>query len=301
MRGIDISNWQAGINVKNLDVAFCIFKATEGLGYKDPFAKEFHSQCVKKGIPWGFYHFARENNPKDEAREFYNTCKDWIDFGLPVLDYETTNANNANWCDNFCKEFKRLSGVTPVLYISASRCSQYAGSWCAENCALWVAGYPYERTDWPGNGVAMPYNIAPWKSCIIWQFTSSLILSGFNGRLDGNIAYITKSDWAKLSGSKKQPSKEETEPKRTTKGKTDRDLAVEVINGVWKSGADRRKLLGNRYEGVQKVVNAILLEGDYTELAQDVIAGKYGNGQARRDKLGALYDQVQQRVNELMS
>ena len=41
LKGIDISRYQNGINISNLDIDFVIVKITEGVGYSDPNYKEF--------------------------------------------------------------------------------------------------------------------------------------------------------------------------------------------------------------------------------------------------------------------
>ena len=111
MRGIDISNWQVGLDISKLDIDFCIAKATEGIGYVDPSCDNFIQQCIEKNILWGFYHFARENNPEDEAEFFYENCKGYINHGIPVLDYETENYSNVEWCERFINHFHELSGI----------------------------------------------------------------------------------------------------------------------------------------------------------------------------------------------
>ena len=54
MRGIDISNWQSGINISKLDIDFCICKATEGLNFVDSTCNNFIQQCKDNNILWGF-------------------------------------------------------------------------------------------------------------------------------------------------------------------------------------------------------------------------------------------------------
>lgn len=124
------------------------------------------------------------------------------------------------------------------------------------------------------------------------------------------------------------------------KNKTDSDLAIEVIKGIYGSGDVRKNNLGTRYNTVQKLVNEYLetsgrenyiraaalyvLKGyagkdqirkdffgnDYNEVqnkvnwtittAKEVIKGKYGNGDTRRAALGEDYDLVQTQVNMLL-
>ena len=166
MRGIDISNWQAGLIPSNMNIEFCIAKATEGLGYTDPSCDAFIQNCIQNDIPWGFYHFARENEPEQEAEYFYNECVNYFGKGIPVLDYETTNYDNRDWCERFMNKLHELSGVWGMLYISASRCGEYENSWLPEKCGLWVAGYPWYNPDWTEQ--EMPYNIYPWSFAAIW-------------------------------------------------------------------------------------------------------------------------------------
>jgi GH25 family lysozyme M1 (1,4-beta-N-acetylmuramidase) len=296
MKGIDISNWQAGIVPSNMGVDFCICKATEGVGFTDAQFREFVENCKANGLLFGFYHFARENDAAREAEYFYNVVKDYIGQGIPVLDYETKNSSNKAWCEKFITRFHELSGVWCVLYISASRCSQYKGSWIAEKCGLWVAGYPTPATGW--TNAEMPYNIAPWSFAAIWQFTSSLKLSGWGGSLDGNIAYMDASAWKKYAGASGGSS--------GSTGKSVDELAREVINGKWGNGNARKSALqkaGYDYDAVQKRVNELLAPKSVEELAQEVIAGKWGNGTTRKNALegaGYDYDAVQARVNELV-
>lgn len=294
MRGIDISNWQAGITPSNLDIEFCICKATEGLGYVDPHCDEFVSDCRNNGILWGFYHFARENEPEDEARFFYDQCTGYIGHGIPVLDYETSNYDNREWCERFMAEFHGLSGVWPLLYVSASRCGEYENSWIPNECGLWVAGYPWDMDSYDQAG-NMPYNIYPWPFAAIWQFTSGLYLPGYDDRLDGDIAYMNADAWMKYAGSS-QPAPQPT-PTPTPTKPTD-DLVREVLAGVYGDGEQRKLALNGRYDEVQNRINELY------QIADEVIAGDWGNGWNREQALngaGYPYDIVQGIVNILLS
>ena len=291
LKGIDISNWQAGLTPSNLDVDFCIAKATEGIGYTDPNCDTFVQNCIDNNILFGFYHFARENDPVSEADYFVQETRNYFGHGIPVLDYETENFNNCVWCEQFMVHVHELTGIWPVLYISASRCSQYNGSWLPLTCGLWVAGYPAAFTDWYAGD--MPYDISPWEFCAIWQFTSSLNLSGWSGNLDGNLAYMDSEAWMKYASADSA-----TPSIPPTVEKSDDNLACETILGEYGTGADRQRLLGARYEAVQSRVNA------YYDRARECIRGDWGNGWNRVTALsGAGYnaDIVQRIVNELMS
>lgn len=69
-------------------IDFCIVKATEGFRYVDPCCDGFVQQCKRKGILYGFYHFARNNDPEQEAAFFWEHTKGYVREGIPVLDIE---------------------------------------------------------------------------------------------------------------------------------------------------------------------------------------------------------------------
>ena len=76
------------------------------------------------------------------------------------------------------------------------------------------------------------------------------------------------------------------------------ELAVDVMDGKYGVGNERKQRLGSRYDEVQGLINHIASASVET-LAKEVIAGKYGNGEQRRKVLGARYDEVQARVNQI--
>lgn len=85
-------------------------------------------------------------------------------------------------------------------------------------------------------------------------------------------------------------------------------LAKEVIAGKWGHGEERKQLLGNRYESVQKRVNELTSgkkkkkpKKGVERLAKEVIDGKHGHGEARKKSLGPQYAAVQKRVNQILS
>lgn len=293
MHGIDVSNWQSGLIPSNLSIDFCIAKATEGIGYTDPCCDGFIQNCLENDILWGFYHFARENDPIEEANYFVQETRNYFGNGVPVLDYETANWNNREWCELFMSKVHELTGVWPMLYISAYMVPEFNDSWIPQTCGLWLAGYPYPAESWTNDN--MPYSIGEWEFCAIWQFTSSLQLSGYSGNLDGNIAYMDADAWHKYAGSNTTQPTPQPIPQPT---KSIDDLAVETILGEYGTGEQRQKMLGDKYAEVQERVN------QYYNRARECIRGDWGNGWNRTNALtGAGYnaDIVQRIVNELMS
>ena len=304
LKGIDISNWQTGINLSGLDINFMICKATEGMNFTDKQCDGFITQAKNKGIPWGFYHFARENSAAREAEFFYNQSKGYIGKGIPILDYEVwgKNSNDVTWCEQFIQRFHDLTGIWCMIYISASHCRDFAGSWIPDKCGLWLAGYPKAYTSWPNDKV--PYSITPWKIVAIWQFSDKLRITGYNGNLDGDFAYMDAKAWIKYAGA----SGSSTDTPVSTPPMPDYEqLATEVINGKWGNGNDRKSALDSKYgsgtyDTVQKIVNARLSAPDYEKLATEVINGKWGNGWNRMNALNTTYgigtyEKVQEIVN----
>lgn len=90
-------------------------------------------------------------------------------------------------------------------------------------------------------------------------------------------------------------------------------IAKEVINGQWGTGATRKAALttaGYNYSAVQKKVNELLTKKivvprkTVDQIAREVIAGKWSSGIVRRlwlIKDGYNPDEVQKRVNQILS
>ena len=78
LKGIDISNWQAGFDISAAQPGFVVAKATEGTTYVDRYCDGFIQDCIKHDIPFGFYHFARFNDAATEAKFFYENTRGYI-------------------------------------------------------------------------------------------------------------------------------------------------------------------------------------------------------------------------------
>ena len=288
MKGIDISNWQAGEQPSAYDIDFCICKATEGNNFVDGFCDGFIQDCIENDILFGYYHFASSNYPEEEAKFFWNNTLGYAGKGIPVLDYEVWGRNDdVSWCERFMNKYHEISGVWPILYISASRCGAFENSFIPQKCGLWVAGYPMEYTEFISEDTNLPYNIYPWSFAAIWQFTSSLW-----GKFDGDIAYMDKVAWMKYAGAKKESFDEKPIEKTVD------DLAMEVILGEYGTGKDRKKALGKRYDEVQKRINQLY------KIANEVLKGKWGVNEDRKkrlEKAGYPYETIQRIVNDILS
>lgn len=274
LKGIDISNWQRGIDLSKVEADFIIAKATEGVGYVDPCCDGFIQQALKLKKLIGFYHFARpENDAIKEAEFFYNNTKGYFKKGIPVLDWEAERISDTAWAKRWLDKVYALSGVRPMIYMSESVVNAYDWSSVAKDYGLWVAKYADNAIDKNysmANAGTKP-SVRYWDFYAMWQWTSSGKLDGYSGNLDCNIFYGDKNAWNKYAGTttktttdktiEKTANKTTNTTKKTTSKKSIETIAKEVIKGKWGNGWNRKTALeaaGYDYDKVQAQVNKIM-------------------------------------------
>lgn len=295
MKFIDISNWQAGLNVasvvKNGGLGAVIVKATEGVGFVDKSCDGFVQQCISNGIRFGFYHFARNNDAAAEAEFFRKNTTGYEGKGIPVLDWE--DGQSIAWVNKFVERYHELTGVWPWVYGNAWRFNQGTVN---TNCGRWVAGYPSNGITDINYGLNndCAYKVNNGLVCA-WQFSSSVRISGYSGNLDGDVFYGDATAWDKYAGG--SPASGGSGGSTTTPSGSVLSLAVGVMQGKYGNGTARKQALGSRYDEVQDFINHISTASAQT-LAQQVLAGKYGNGDTRKTVLGSRYNEVQAIVNQ---
>lgn len=204
MNGIDISNWQKGIDLAKVKSEFVIVKATEGINFKDPYFKGFIDKAIQLKRKVGFYHFARpENNSAiTEANYFCKYVEDYIGKGIPILDWESKGKADVAWAKKWLDEVYAVTGVKPMIYMSESVVNAYDWSAVAKaGYPLWVAKYRDNTADYNydmTNAGSKP-SVKHWSSYVMWQWTSSGRLDGYSGNLDCNVFYGSGADWDKLA------------------------------------------------------------------------------------------------------
>lgn len=281
MNGIDISSWQAGINLEAVPADFVIIKATQGTSYVNPDCDRAYQQAKKAGRLLGVYHYAEGADAAAEADYFLNNIEGYLKEAILFLDWESgANAkfgiNDLNWCRAFLDHITEKTGIRPILYCQQSILNRFTG---IGNYGLWVA--QYATNDQTG------YQEHPWNegayTCAIRQYSSHGRLAGYNGNLDLDIAYMDAAGWRKYAN----PSSTDdapVEPIKPVKKSVD-ELAKEVISGSWGDGDDRRIRLtsaGYDYKNVQNKVNEILTvkpQRTYTVQSGDTLSGiasRYG-------------------------
>lgn len=252
LKGIDISNWQT-VNAVDEAPDFVIIKATQGTGYVSPTCDAQYQRAKSQGKLLGVYHYASGNDPVAEAKFFLKNIEGYIHEAILVLDWESNEnarfGEHASWCRKFVDYVHEKTGVWCLIYMSASVLGMADWSGIAKDCGLWIAGYPDLRDSWDIPDFI--YNTAPWDGCAIWQFTNS------NGRLDRDVAYMTKSAWKKYAnpGNQKPTPAPAPKPENPLDKYTDEQLADQVIAGKYGNGDERKQKLGNRYDAVQAIVD----------------------------------------------
>ena len=206
MNGIDVSSHQTGIEVDKLSgVDFVITKATEGTTYVNPDCDRVYQDAKRAGYSLGVYHYASGGDALAEAKHFVNNISGYIGEAILVLDFESYAVNQGvGWAKDWLDAVYNMTGVKPMIYMSNSVVHRY--DWSSVKNAgygLWNAAYYYGYNRINGFMSAPPIkgSITPWdKNTIIYQYTSSGRLNGWNGNLDLDIYYGNVSDWNRLAG-----------------------------------------------------------------------------------------------------
>ena len=195
LHGIDISNWQKGLTIPD-GLDFIIAKATEGRTYVDRCCDGFIQQAIHKGMLFGFYHFARNNEPEAEAVFFRDNTIGYEGLGIPVLDIEDSEIGSwGSYARRFVDKYHAITGVYPVVYCSASYLSRFDAYNIARDCGLWVAGYPDGSPRRVTEIPRFPYHVEPWNAKAIWQFTNNGWIENWDEPIDADVAYLTREQW----------------------------------------------------------------------------------------------------------
>lgn len=204
LHGIDVSSNQPANICDLVAYDFAIVKASGNppqysWNYVNKYMKQQADSTLNRGKLLGLYHFTYGlDDPAREADHFCDTVKDYIGRAILVIDYEDKAISKGrDWVRRMCERVKERTGVIPFIYSSSSVIKdQNLG---ALGYPIWCANY------WKGYEVIAGYDTTGMKlgyaDAKIWQFTSSGRLSGYNGNLDLNVAYMDASEWARYAGS----------------------------------------------------------------------------------------------------
>lgn len=296
MNGIDISNWQKGIDLAAVPCDFVIAKATQGTGYTSPDCVRQVEQVMSLGKKVGVYHYIGGQGAVSEMDFFIDSIKNWVGKVMIVLDWEQGENRawgNLGYLEQCIARVKERTGIPPVVYASAS---VFPWDLCRKhNCGAWVAQY--------ADNNPTGYQDAPWNEgkygCMMRQYSSHGRLPGYGGNLDLNKFYGDPAAWDKYAnpnGAAQPAPQPKPDPQPTAPQGSTLDLADRVMRDEFGSGDARKQALGSRYGEVQDFINHIA-SASVDTLAAEVMAGKYGNGDMRRRVLGTRYKAVQDKIN----
>lgn len=200
MRGVDVSNWQCGIDTYALDADFVVAGATWGIG-------GFNNMCLTNGVNQaanyqlgraldsgksiGVYHYAMGRDASAEADFFIDNVRGYVGNAVLVLDWESQDNpqfGNGAWIETWVRHVHDRVQVWPIVYVQASALGQLT-SFVREHCGVWVAQY--------ASMAATGYQEVPWLygayGEVMRQYTSNGYVSGYAGRLDLN--YFRGERW----------------------------------------------------------------------------------------------------------
>ncbi|MCX6199292.1 MAG: GH25 family lysozyme [Bacteroidetes bacterium] len=207
--GIDVSHYQGSINWTQVAASGKVFawvKSTEGVTYNDPNYTTYMSGGTSAGVVMGVYHFARpeSNTAVDEANHFLAMSSSSIGVGFlpPALDLEDpptgpaltsyfTSAALTAWAQTWLTTVQNATGITPVIYTSASIAAYLNSS--LNTYGLWIAN--------PGtSSTTPPANIGVWNTWMFKQYSWTGTVSGITGSVDLNVYNGTTTDFNILIG-----------------------------------------------------------------------------------------------------
>ncbi|WP_447409795.1 GH25 family lysozyme [Clostridium perfringens] len=178
-QGIDISNWQRGINLNELKAKgyeICYIKITEGRGYVDPCFEENYNKAIAAGMKVGVYHYWRGTSSAiEQAKNIVRTLGNkHIDCKI-AIDVEQTDGLSYGELNNsvlqLAEELERLIGAEVCIYCNTNYARSVLDSRLGKY-SLWVAHY----------GVNKPGDNPIWDKWAGFQYSENGT-SNVNGSL----------------------------------------------------------------------------------------------------------------------
>lgn len=202
---IDVSSWQAGINVTTSGAQIVVAKATEGIGYVNPDCDRVVQDALAAGQGVGVYHFAHtENSAVAEANYFIDNTSGYIGKGInPILDWEPNSPGDVWWALAWLRTVEAAWDTKPIIYMNQFTENTYDwSSVVAGDYGLWIAAYPLGYTPIYGfNPPATQPTLYHWPFAVAWQYTSTGYVGDWGGALDLSVVYGDLDTWYAYAGS----------------------------------------------------------------------------------------------------
>lgn len=236
--GIDISNWQAGLNlatVKDEGFEAVICKVSEGSGYRDPTWRGFRNDARAAGLHVMGYHYVRAD--ADPAAQAHTFVEHLGDSSIPcMLDHEHGSGGiDAYW--NVRREIEKLGVRVALTYLPRWYWQSIGSPSLADVGPLMSSSYggpaPVGRSGfasaiYPGNHDA-GWNGYGGAEVAIFQFSQAAHVAG--QRLDAWAHRGTRVELLDLFGVPR-PDDPAGEPAPTPVGETMTELSPEQQHAI---------------------------------------------------------------------
>ena len=216
LHGVDIASYQKDMDCSKIKADFVIIKATQGTSYVNPNCNRQYAQAKSAGKLLGLYHYATGCGADLEAEYFIKNVSNYVKEAILCLDWEHNAKGGANPVFNtngevdyvyrFMQRVHELTGVYPLLYMSASVTRRRDWSKVASICELWDAQYASATkiTDYQDSPWRDTKGLGAWtEPPAIHQYSSSGTIDGYRqtspNKLDMDIAYLTRDEWMMLA------------------------------------------------------------------------------------------------------
>ena len=199
VKGIDVSKWQGEIDwnkVKKSGIEFAIIRAGYGreISQKDPYFDRNYAGAKAAGINVGAYWYSYAGSVEDAKKEA-KVCLQVLagkQFEMPIyfdLEEKFQFDKGKQFCSDlvktFCNELE-AAGYFTGLYMSSWFLKNYISEDVRARYTMWVAEY----------GSKLNYS----GQYGIWQHSSTGAVSGINGNVDLDIAYVDYPSIIKKGG-----------------------------------------------------------------------------------------------------
>ena len=187
--GVDISSHQGNIDLSALTIDFCIVKATEGVGYTNPFLRAKYEQAKSLGILRGVYHFATgRTSGRQEADYFLSVVKDYVGDAILVLDWEAdAEKKGVKYAKDFLDRVYEKTGVKSMLYLNRNCVDKY--DWfdvVSSDYGIWLATLD--------GTIHHSYREC---SLVAMVQTCARPISGYSKDIDNNVFFGNDEAWLK--------------------------------------------------------------------------------------------------------
>lgn len=219
MNVVDVSSYQASLNLANIRYDGVAIKATEGISYVNPDCDKHYQEAKAQGKKRAVYHFFDFSvDAVAQANYFVDNCIGYIHDAIFVLDWEGSGVADISAAVAFLRQVEARIGYKPAIYMSQWVENSYNWSEVvSNNNGLWIARYSNwelvnHASDWDMSQAGQAPSVTHWPFYFMWQWTSTGLLSGYAGNLDCNIAYLTPDQWDKYAGVLPPPPPTTTTP-----------------------------------------------------------------------------------------